>query len=1490
MIKIAGIVMSVVIGMGAATATFADLGDVTTTIDAGVTSTFVETQEWVPNTYTAADGTTSYTQVSEGSDSYSNGSGGFSLKTDLDALTGLTFNAGSDSVQTQITGDVTLSGTVVTFANGATLDLSDFVTVSDLGSAGTIVSGVRTGQTGILGSIYDAIDGNSSSISGLTNTVGALNTIAGNNTTAINNVKGDVTTIKSQISTLNGSGAGSVAKAQADAEAYADNNDTSVSSVSVNASGILTFVMANGTNFTADVSSLLDNTDTQLTDAQIAALGYIKTDTNTQLSKSDIETLGFVSGAHTVDTNTQLSKSDIETLGFVSGAHTVDTNTQLTAVQVNSAIVLATIEALGFSTTDNNSQLTAAQVNSAIVVATIEALGFSTTDNNTQLTGAQVNAAIVVATIEALGFSTTDNDTQLTAAQVNAAITKVTLTTLLSGEYDSAGSAAAALVSAKAYADNNDTVLTESQVDTFVSNNNFADVTQVATDIAAEATRVDGIVGSAAATSFVAASGNFLGSTITLNADGVTWNVDGLGTFTNAQLLSEGISQSELDAIAASGLIGDIAGNSAAISAVIIDLAQEVTDRIAADNALSGRIDSLEDTALTVSLSSAGILTVTGVNGISASQDLTSIDTNTFASFDSSTNVISFVGGSSIDLDTIAGSVGTVDASGVRTGQSGALGSLQDQIDALSGSTTAADASNTNAQAITDLTNGAVKDNTDAISGLDTRLGTAEGNISTNAGNISTNAGNISANASAIAQEILDRAAADAVLLGSPVAAIAEVRGRVVFSTTTYVETYFGSEWYRPNGATYGGYSLSTILGWGGGVYTPGSAAVDAIAATGISGNAEAITKEILDRADAITALSGQAAHSFTYSSITGRVTVLAADGVTSLGSFQAGHTFESLNNGSDALNGVGNSAAGFATDAELAAAIDALENDISNASSTQSTLDTAQRTDIDVNTAAIGSAGTPAVLGVFTSSANVVYTQDATDGKFYTPGNNFGYSQSVVQSWINGGDGSWTVEAVAAVDADGLRGDIADETTARIAADAVLQADIDANEATATADRAAIRSEFASADSALQADIDANESSSDAADVTLQSNIDSEAIAREAADDALQSSLDSAVDALELALAAEKTARLAAATAENLARVAAELVLTNDLASEVNRAMAVETLLQADIDANEAASIAADNVLTADIDNIGRSFDNDGVDAAIASAASIAAASVASGEAADIVSSYVDNGTAFDSVAASLVQEAVARIQADAIHDIKLAIHEGRLNDIDVILADHESRISYLEALHVVDKSFSKVIDGPNGTKIVMHFDADGTMRGKARTLTFLENPVVHGEMDILWNDQGKAVNAITGKLVDANTGLPMADKVEAEVKLDVAKPAAELSMDVRFGTQEAKEVLVAKVDAPVITQSEMNAEIAKFQSMFNMPIVESVAVEMPVAKAAVVEMVAEEVVVIDEAKSLAASVADLFSGMFSSKTEVKAEVKVTEKSPMNVGNPFGK
>ncbi|VAW11091.1 hypothetical protein MNBD_BACTEROID03-1217, partial [hydrothermal vent metagenome] len=72
---------------------------------------------------------------------------------------------------------------------------------------------------------------------------------------------------------------------------------------------------------------------TQLTKTDIEGMGFVDgthtTDTN--LSKTDIEGMGFVDGAHTTDTN--LSKTDIEGMGFVDGAHTTDTNLSKTDIE-----------------------------------------------------------------------------------------------------------------------------------------------------------------------------------------------------------------------------------------------------------------------------------------------------------------------------------------------------------------------------------------------------------------------------------------------------------------------------------------------------------------------------------------------------------------------------------------------------------------------------------------------------------------------------------------------------------------------------------------------------------------------------------------------------------------------------------------------------------------------------------------------------------------------------------------------------------------------------------------------------------------------------------------------------------------------------------------------------------------------------------------------------------------------------------------------------
>lgn len=98
----------------------------------------------------------------------------------------------------------------------------------------------------------------------------------------------------------------------------------------------------------------------------------------------------------------------------------------------------------------------------------------------------------------------------------------------------------------------------------------------------------------------------------------------------------------------------------------------------------------------------------------------------------------------------------------------------------------------------------------------------------------------------------------------------------------------------------------------------------------------------------------------------------------------------------------------------------------------------------------------------------------------------------------------------------DVVDADIAEEREARIAADTVLQENIDA-EATARAqadtDEATARQ---NADTTLQSNIDTEATARATADTTLQANIDSEASVRASADDALRAGLDDKTDITE--------------------------------------------------------------------------------------------------------------------------------------------------------------------------------------------------------------------------------------------------------------------------------------------------------------------------------------------------------------------------------------
>jgi hypothetical protein len=144
-----------------------------------------------------------------------------------------------------------------------------------------------------------------------------------------------------------------------------------------------------GGSFSGDYNDLTNKptipVDTNLSDGDIAALGYIKTftDNDTQLSDADIAALGYIK----TFTDTQLSDADITALGYVK----TDNNTQLSDAEIT---------ALGYIKTFTDTQLTDAD---------ITALGYVKTDNNTQLSDAD---------IAALGYVKTDNDTQLSDADI----------------------------------------------------------------------------------------------------------------------------------------------------------------------------------------------------------------------------------------------------------------------------------------------------------------------------------------------------------------------------------------------------------------------------------------------------------------------------------------------------------------------------------------------------------------------------------------------------------------------------------------------------------------------------------------------------------------------------------------------------------------------------------------------------------------------------------------------------------------------------------------------------------------------------------------------------------------------------------------------------------------------------------------------------------------------------------------------------------------
>ena len=123
---------------------------------------------------------------------------------------------------------------------------------------------------------------------------------------------------------------------------------------------------------------------TRLTDAEIAAMGYIKTytdtDTNTQLSDAQIAEMGYIKTYTDTDTNTQLTDAEIAGMGYIKTYTDTDTNTQLTSAQIAAMgytgdQTAAQIQSLGMARFYNNAVLNSSATTATFIAELISDYG-----------------------------------------------------------------------------------------------------------------------------------------------------------------------------------------------------------------------------------------------------------------------------------------------------------------------------------------------------------------------------------------------------------------------------------------------------------------------------------------------------------------------------------------------------------------------------------------------------------------------------------------------------------------------------------------------------------------------------------------------------------------------------------------------------------------------------------------------------------------------------------------------------------------------------------------------------------------------------------------------------------------------------------------------------------------------------------------------------------------------------------------------------------
>lgn len=236
-------------------------------------------------------------------------------------------------------------------------------------------------------------------------------------------------------------------------DADSDSNNE-IQDLSLNTSTNIMTITKNGAATEVDLSKYLDNTDTKLTDAEITAMGYVKSSDDADAdSNNEIQDLALNESNNILkitknglateidlskyldDTDTRLTDAEITAMGFIKSADDADAdvNNEIQDLELNESTNILTITKNGLATEVDLSKYLD-DTDTHITDAEISALGFikngndADSDSYNEIQDLSLNALTNILTITKNGTATEidlskyldDTDTKLTDADIAA--------------------------------------------------------------------------------------------------------------------------------------------------------------------------------------------------------------------------------------------------------------------------------------------------------------------------------------------------------------------------------------------------------------------------------------------------------------------------------------------------------------------------------------------------------------------------------------------------------------------------------------------------------------------------------------------------------------------------------------------------------------------------------------------------------------------------------------------------------------------------------------------------------------------------------------------------------------------------------------------------------------------------------------------------------------------------------------------------------------